>query len=372
LVAAGILLAAGPAQASTTVGSSLRQRANLYVRCASTCTELQTARPGDTALRVPADGVITRWRLRAATLGAVRLRVLRPAGNGTYATAGLGELQRLAQPHRPGQDVLYTFTARVPVLEGDQIALDHDRAAGGVFHSYGQLTSYAAATFNPAPAADAAAAPTSTAIGRELLLNADIERDADGDGFGDETQDNCPKMANDQSDNPCPPGTAPTTQPGEGPGAQPLPTGGPTGTGGDGPDVEGERAPQRSLRGHGEGSSRRRAPVAGRSGPSSHGNRAGARPAPARRRGSDNAGHRRKAGARPTPQRTHKEADAHRGRRSRPAPQRTPKQTTDAHGRRPARPAPARERRSPSSGHRQRPRPRPTPPRVKSPGFQGH
>src|SRR4051794_9384893 len=215
LVAAGSLLAAAPAQASTTVGSSLRQRANLYVRCATTCTELQTARPGDTGVRIPVDGVITRWRLRAATLGSVRLRVLRPTSGGAYETAGLGELQRLRQSHRPGQDVLYTFTARIAVRQGDRIALDHDRTAGGIFHSYGQVTSYAAATFNPAPA-DAAATPTSTAIGRELLLNADIEHDADGDGFGDETQDNCPQIANDQADNPCPPGTAPAPAPGEG------------------------------------------------------------------------------------------------------------------------------------------------------------
>src|SRR4051795_11395341 len=90
LVAAGSLLAAAPAQASTTVGSSLRQRANLYVRCATTCTDVQTARPGDTGLRIPADGVITRWRVRAATLGAVRLRILRPV-SGAYATAHIGE-----------------------------------------------------------------------------------------------------------------------------------------------------------------------------------------------------------------------------------------------------------------------------------------
>ena len=44
---------------------------------------------------------------------------------------------------------------------------------------------------------------TSDRAAVELLANADVEPDADGDGFGDETQDNCPTIPNDQTTNPC-------------------------------------------------------------------------------------------------------------------------------------------------------------------------
>ena len=37
----------------------------------------------------------------------------------------------------------------------------------------------------------------------EVLINGTLEPDADGDGYGDESQDNCTTVANDQSSNPC-------------------------------------------------------------------------------------------------------------------------------------------------------------------------
>ncbi|MEA2375535.1 MAG: hypothetical protein QOD53_1998, partial [Thermoleophilaceae bacterium] len=46
--------------------------------------------------------------------------------------------------------------------------------------------------------------PDSESHGNELLLNADVEPDQDADGFGDDSQDNCPSIPNDQRTNPCP------------------------------------------------------------------------------------------------------------------------------------------------------------------------
>src|SRR5438067_2032738 len=83
-----------------------------------------------------------------------------------------------------GQDVLYEFPVRISVRAGDRIALDRDAKAGGIFHSYGPNAAYAAARFAPALADDASGVtPGSSATGRELLLNVDVEPDADGDGF---------------------------------------------------------------------------------------------------------------------------------------------------------------------------------------------
>src|SRR5205085_4335180 len=54
--------------------------------------------------------------------------------------------------------------------------------------------------FTP-PLVDGQGARGSNAVAGELLVSADIEPDADHDGFGDETQDQCPSQATTQG--PC-------------------------------------------------------------------------------------------------------------------------------------------------------------------------
>src|SRR5262245_13520566 len=197
LLAALALVA--PALAATTVGSSLRARADYSTSCRSDsgCTLL-----GSAAVARP--GVVVRWRLRTATRGVVRLRVLR-AGAGVSS----GEAERLTRRHAPGRDTSYVFTTRQPVEAGDELALDVGPGAAAVLHRRpggGAVTVFAPAI------PDGALGGAGTAVsGAELLLSADVEPDADGDGFGDETQDNCPSIANDQTSNPCP--STPATPP---------------------------------------------------------------------------------------------------------------------------------------------------------------
>ena len=205
-IVAGFLVAPAAAPATTTIGSSLKTRADLFTRCDASegaCTELQLG-AGAAKLAVPTVGVITRWRVRAATLGGGRLRVLHPASDGTYAVVGNSDWVSFNRRHSAGQDVLYEFPARISVEVGDVLALDRTRRAGGVFHGYGRDASWREAQFPALPIGGIGLEPTSTSIGLELLLNADVEADKDGDGFGDETQDNCPSIANDQTSNPCP------------------------------------------------------------------------------------------------------------------------------------------------------------------------
>ena len=214
------------ASGSTTVGSALKGRADLFTRCDAAegaCTELQL-NAGAAKLAVPADGVITRWRVRAATLGGGRLRVLRRAADGTFSVVDTSGWISFDRRHGPGADVLYEFPARIPVRSGDLLALDRTRRAGGVFHGYGGDASWRSAQFDPLLPLDAVGLdPSSTGIGRELLLNADVEADKDADGFGDESQDNCPSIANDQTTNPCPrPQSATDDAAGVGDGADPT------------------------------------------------------------------------------------------------------------------------------------------------------
>src|SRR5256885_16147129 len=106
---AGLLLAPGAAVASTTVGSSLKGRADLFTRCDASegaCTEVQL-NAGAAKLAVPADGVITRWRVRGATLGGGRLRVLHRAADGSFAVVATSARISFDRRHPPRADALY-------------------------------------------------------------------------------------------------------------------------------------------------------------------------------------------------------------------------------------------------------------------------
>ena len=208
LAAGTLLLWAIPAQAATTIGSGLTARANLSIACGtagepnSLCTVMQVELP-DRPITAQTDGVIVRWRVRAATAGQVRLRVMRPVGNGRFEAAGTSQPATLFAPSSPGQDQVYSNPTRLSVNQGDYIGLNRERRSGAL---YSQRSGDAFDVFQfdvAVPDGDSEGADTNQK-GVELLLNADVEPDKDGDGFGDETQDNCPSIANDQTDNPCP------------------------------------------------------------------------------------------------------------------------------------------------------------------------
>jgi hypothetical protein len=220
-VAVGIAAsaAADPAAAAVTVGSALGARANLVTTCRSPAGCTATAEAlGGRAVAVGEDGVIVRWRLRSASRGTAALRVLRPAPGGAFGGVRAGPPRRLAIQARAGRDARYVFAARIPVERGDLLAVDLARGPAAVFHLRSG-PGYAALSFEPALAGSEPRAPTRALDGAELLLNADVEPDADGDGFGDETQDNCPSIPNDQTTNPCPSTALPPPGTVDGPGA---------------------------------------------------------------------------------------------------------------------------------------------------------
>lgn len=337
--------ATSDASAAVTVGSSLRERADLFTRCDSFCTELPVSRPGGLAgATIPSDGVLTRWRIRAATRGWVRLRILRPDGAGGYTPVAASEPMQLTGYHAPGQDVRYEFPAQIPVRAGDVLALDRDRSAGAVFHSYGGDLSYSTATFAPA-LGDAPAAPAVPVTGRELLLNADVQLD----------------------------GEEPIPPPSPGPALPPI-------GGHEGPVVQGEGGPIRPTG----------------SNPTGHGSRPNVRPRPRAPRKRS----RRHAGARPTradpPRRSEERTARHgAGTPTRSDPPVASRQDTQGHrsgrprrgdppttapdrpsghgGRPPRRGEPDRPRRKRPGHHRAgRPRREDPPPGPKDPTFEPH
>ena len=197
LASGALLLAfAGQAQAATTIGSDLAATAGQGLSGVEhDYTVVQRTLPGR-QLTAPIDGVIVRWRIKAGGAGAgqpVTLRVVRGTG---AASTGVGSSQPEDVPATAG---IYTFDTRLPIRTGDFIGIDCCYYASG--HFFATTTSGAASDYWFSRLADGETRAPTGSFAWELLVNADIEPDADRDGYGDETQDQCPTDATTQG--PC-------------------------------------------------------------------------------------------------------------------------------------------------------------------------
>jgi hypothetical protein len=191
------LLVPAGASAATTIGSLMPASTGDTIECTDPggCTFMPTSIAG-TQVVVPYDGVIVRWtgRAPAGSSSTIGLRVLHPATGGQF-TAGSDVGARSSADGTLGGKV------RLPVRAGDRIAieLDDGEEVDIVGHPTVDSTS---STFAPLLITGQTRAPDSTdSDDFEALFNATIEPDADGDGFGDETQDKCPELAEAQTCN---------------------------------------------------------------------------------------------------------------------------------------------------------------------------
>ena len=182
-VALGVLLVPARAGAAVTVGSDLSRSADAEADCAERCTFRQGQLAG--ADLSPPPGVIVRWRVRAANTEPVQLRIVRFTVDGTTVTAS----SELFSP--TGGDAVDTIPARLPISPGDRLALDQNGTQA--LHALTPGSGARLEVYDPA-VPDSPVTTTSATLleDLELLLNADVEQDRDGDGFGDETQDGCP------------------------------------------------------------------------------------------------------------------------------------------------------------------------------------
>jgi len=181
------LAAASPASAATQIGATFPPTSP----CTAGTTHLQTA-PIAT-YQVPFTGVITSWSFEASATPPAQLKfkVAQNTSSGQWTTRADSDVEQ------PIAGALNTFPTRITVLAGDNIGLasptggNCERGAGGSF-----IEAVTASDPPPGTAASYSAAPNA-----QLDVSASLEPDADGDGFGDETQDNCPNLANpDQAD----------------------------------------------------------------------------------------------------------------------------------------------------------------------------
>jgi hypothetical protein len=152
----------------------------------------------------PISGVITKFRIKAIgdtdpATATFRLADITPdqSGNSAIATsAGTGPTVQI--PADNGGDAPITQVgARLPVTAGQHLAVDGSANLQALHVSDGSKWTY---IYGP-PLVDGQGGRDSTLVTEELLVQADIEPDADHDGFGDETQDQCSTQASTQG--PC-------------------------------------------------------------------------------------------------------------------------------------------------------------------------
>ena len=208
LLAATLALAV-PASASgvVTIGSDLAPDPTTGPDCPpqNACTLVNLSLPGQ-QVSSPFDGVVVRWRIRSGgdvdvADEPVRLKVVRNVGGGGYMGVSTSASRTISDPGPTAKT--FTFPTRQPITMGDLVALDLDSSHGNLIIRALSQTGVTFARWQPPLLDGQERAPMGPfgPPGDEHLFNADIEPDADGDGFGDETQDQCPTDASSQG--PC-------------------------------------------------------------------------------------------------------------------------------------------------------------------------
>jgi hypothetical protein len=195
-----VLTAAGlpstPAGAAVVFGSNLAASPNTEVCLVveSSCTySNSTIAAGNTApggLRAPIDGILVSWRVssgKSLVAPPLRLRVIHEGGTGGDGTAAETFPKLLAG--------IYSYSARLPVRKGDQLGIDVLESNSMVGPEIASFQPETLITLWSPALIEGQSRPAKLGKEVELLINATIEPDADGDGYGDETQDGCPTLA---------------------------------------------------------------------------------------------------------------------------------------------------------------------------------
>ncbi len=205
VLAAGALLAIAPAaDAATTFGSRLNHNPANAGDCTQgdltgPCTIASFIHPSDPngdpySGGAPVDGVITKFRTRifgeggaAATITLKLAEVSRPDPNSDDTAVarlvGTGPTVTVPATGDMQETPIREFAAQLPVKKGQHLALEGTNL-WATYNTSGDQFSYVYS-----PPLLAGPARTSDIGTGELLVQAVIEPDADGDGLGDETQD---------------------------------------------------------------------------------------------------------------------------------------------------------------------------------------
>ena len=183
---------------ATVIGSNLANVPDSNGTCGNpSCTDISISGPG--AFASPINGVVVSWSTLGGTAtlgthGSLRLRVFAPAAAGQFTATRSGPATTI--PAQPSGHPLIT----IPLVPG--LAIAKNQLIGvDVLNATSAFAQFATTGFtygfwNSPPPDGVPSSPTTTLSNRENLLQAQIEPDADHDGYGDETQDGCPQQTN--------------------------------------------------------------------------------------------------------------------------------------------------------------------------------
>jgi hypothetical protein len=187
-VAASVAIA-GQAAAATTLGETFGPGPGMCTTPGNPATALMTVSPAAPAAQFTAAsaGVITSWSVQTADTAprSIKLKVGHPTATpGEVTITGAGEFET------PGVNQVNTFPARVPIGAGDSIGFS--QPTGTAWACVRSAPGYFARTNNmidPEPGTTTGGWGVGPG---EVPISAEVEPDADNDGFGDESQDKCP------------------------------------------------------------------------------------------------------------------------------------------------------------------------------------
>lgn len=192
-LAIGAALFAGlvaDASAATTIGQTFAPTKSV---CSGAATFVQEATPAGEHT-VPFAGVITSWSYQAGNTPPTQLKLKIGHRNffNNYTIVGESAMQAGLTPNALG-----TFPTRIPVQADDRLGLFANMVADCVNGT--PASGYAAAEVSGDQPVGSTSNYSPDASER-LDVSAVLEPDADNDGFGDESQDQCPTDASKQGD----------------------------------------------------------------------------------------------------------------------------------------------------------------------------
>jgi hypothetical protein len=181
-----VLVGPASAGATTTLGQTFTPQA-----CSEETDIQTTSPPGSPSYTAPFNGVITQWSYQSDSTPppTVRLKVAQYLGGGTLKIVAESAVENIAP------SILNTYNSRISMPAGTDLG---EFIADDCSRPDATYTDYYADT-------DLAVGTTSSAFTAENYqqdISAVLEPDADHDGYGDETQDQCPTDASTQG--PCP------------------------------------------------------------------------------------------------------------------------------------------------------------------------
>lgn len=177
--AATLCVAAAPAGAATTIGNTNYTVTDTMEMCNNSLYVGE-----ETEYRSPVSGVVTSWRVVPGTAGgSAQLAVVSDNLVNLVTVKALSAIQ-------PINAVDLTFPARTPISTGDYVGV------------WGTGGFYCEASVMPGTGDNARVDSTGLTVGltnagnrsnnHRPIVAATVESDVDSDGFGDETQDQCP------------------------------------------------------------------------------------------------------------------------------------------------------------------------------------